>query len=436
MALSYCEVCGVLIKGGGQDLPEGVICDECFASRQVEVPEESGQDEASPKEKIQFECPYCAAVLRVAVSRGKRTNIRCPKCAETFYAAPDGSVKARLEGNTTQVLVQDDLYDTLSTPASGTDPGDEEQTGTRAMRAAKNATQPMRPMGHASTQPLRPLGGGKGSGAHRRPTAGFPPLRGGGSGQQDKPTGKFGQLGEAPSVRRPSGGGAVGGSGGLDLLPEEVTISDVRRKTATHKRQELRASDEGRIALDAGSLREKTARLKRDKLHEKIEEELPAAEPAPSPAKRKKPKPKAPKKSGRVSDRIKRKDSGKLDKSSGTIKREKRVATARQRADEIEAERSGRALKLGLGWILVALPLLVALFFMRLGWRDASLVAPEKPAGRALRAAGAQGDRAVRSLNELLPAGSRLPDLPPERPVSLPPGSIGPVTSQGAPGPR
>jgi len=432
VALSYCEVCGVLIKGGGQDLPEGVICDECFASRQVEVPEESGVDEANPKEKIQFECPYCAAVLRVAVNRGKRTNIRCPKCTETFYAAPDGSVKARLEGNTTQVLVQDDLYDTLSTPSSGTEAGPDEQTSTRAMRAAKNATQPMRPMGHASTQPLRPLGGAKSSGAHQRPTAGFPPLRPGGSGQHDKPTGSFGQLGEAPAVLQPGGGGAGGGSGGLDLLPEEVSISDVRRKTATHMRQELRASDEGRIALDAGSLREKTERLKRGKLHEKMEEELPAAEPA-SRSTGKKPKPKAPKKSGRVSDRIKRKDSGKLDKSSGTIKREKRVATARQRADEIEAERSGRALRLGMGWILVTLPLLAALFFMRLGWREASLVAPEKPVGRALRAAGGQGDRAVRSLNELLPAGSRLPDLPPERPVSLPPGGVTPVTSRSAP---
>lgn len=417
MALSYCEVCGVLIKGGGQDLPEGVICDECFASRQVEVPEESGVDEANPKEKIQFECPYCAAVLRVAVNRGKRTNIRCPKCTETFYAAADGSVKARLEGNTTQVLVQDDLYDTLSTPASGTAPEPDEQTDTRTMRAAKNSTQPLRPMGHAATQPLRPLGG-KSSGAHRRPTASFPPLRPA-SGQHD-----------APQVLQP--GPAAAGTGGLDLLPEEVTISDVRRKTATHKRQELRASDEGRIALDAGSLREKTERLKRDKLHDKILEDVPEPEPAParSTTKRKKKKPKAPKKSGRISDRHKRKDSGKLDKSSGTIKREKRVATARQRADEIEAERSGRALKLGLGWILVAVPLLVALFFMRLGWREASLVAPEKPVGRALRAAGAQGDRAVRSLNELLPAGSRLPDLPPERPVALPPGGVTPVTSK------
>ena len=70
MALSYCEICGVLIPGGSSlsDDPEGVICDGCYDSRQVVLGDDSS-DEAipldAPLEPVQFECVYCRSLLRL-----------------------------------------------------------------------------------------------------------------------------------------------------------------------------------------------------------------------------------------------------------------------------------------------------------------------------------------------------------------------------------
>ncbi|MGE0707384.1 MAG: hypothetical protein AB7N76_04460 [Planctomycetota bacterium] len=437
MALSYCEVCGVLIKGGGQELPEGVICDECFESRRVDVPEESEVDVAHPKEKIQFECPYCGAVLRVAVHVGKRTNIRCPKCTETFYAEADGSVKARLEGNTTQVIQQEDLLPEL-TPSRGqpkAPPQEASSTGTQPMRAVReDQTQPLR--NQSATQPLAPLKpstqrvGPSIAGAGSAPVL---PQQPGGAPRTGVLQGGF--LG-SPSVIRPTSNDAHPGPD-LKLLPEEVTIADVQRKTA--RVADLRASDEGRIDLDTSSLKEKTRRLTRDGLKKELEQkggratgrkQQAAEEPAPDEES------KSPKKGKtanlgkgaratgktKASDRLK-KSSGRLEKSSGTVKREKRVQAARERADELESESSRRALTLAFGWACVLLPVLVALFLARLADRQAGLVQADKPVGKALHVLGRQSDRAVRSLNELL--GGAVPDLPPERPR----GGAAPVTT-------
>ncbi len=143
MALAYCEVCGVLLPGeAGGDLPEGVICDACFASRRVVVEPETMP---SAGDAVEFSCVYCKSVLRVAAV-AKRTKVRCPKCSETFFLQEDGSVEARLQGNTTAILAKPERLDPL-TPPQGT-PAD---TGGK--------TQPMNKLAAPSDVVLEPLGG-------------------------------------------------------------------------------------------------------------------------------------------------------------------------------------------------------------------------------------------------------------------------------------
>jgi hypothetical protein len=442
MALSYCEVCGVLIKGGGQELPEGVICDDCFDSRQVDVPEESAMESVSTKETIQFECPYCHAVLRVSVNVGKRTNIRCPRCSETFYCEADRSVKARLEGNTTQVIQQEELLPEL-TPSQGFQPAPD-----------FNSTQPLgpggtQPMPKASgTQPMRALGQPQ----HMTPSTGrYGPGALGQPQHMTPSTGRLsgGAMGHSPTVIQPGSSDAHDGPD-LELLPEDTKISDVRRKPT--RSLGLRASDEGRLDLDTDSLKEKTRRFsKKDVEAERkrqtgragSERKKGGAHKPKAPAKRAASGRLGKKKGGRGTDKVQRKggrgtdkvkrtgDGGALDKSSGTVKREKRVVAARSRADEIEAETGRRALRWGLGFAAVFVPLVLALFLARLGHRQAALVRADRPVGKLLSSAGRQSDRAVRSLNELV--GGLVPDLPPERPAgvgAVSSGSQAPVTTR------
>ena len=97
--LSYCEICGVLLPGSGErSAPEGVICDTCFASRQVLLSESSEEVAVAPPPpdgRVQFECVYCRSLLRLPAVEA-RTSVRCPQCAEQFYLCPDGRVEARL----------------------------------------------------------------------------------------------------------------------------------------------------------------------------------------------------------------------------------------------------------------------------------------------------------------------------------------------------
>lgn len=372
MALTYCEVCGVLIKGGGADVPEGVICDECFSSRQVMVESDSELVRAEPaaEEKIQFGCPYCSAVLRLAVPPGDRLHVRCPKCSETFYADSDGTVTAQLEGNTTQVLLQEDVGLPNLTPPTGS------ASGTQPM-AALNKTRPLQALGGGALAPnLQPSAGG---------------------GLELRPTGQH-----RPVAPPPSSG------------------------------SNLRASDEGRINLDTQALKAKTQRFGQgsekgprgtgrprrttgrtktgtDKLPRPQADEgadkkpQKAVGPAPK-AKRKGVVPKGKKASERFNK-----------VSSGAIKR------AVNRGNELEREGERRALRTALSWGAVLAPSLLAVFLGVLVGRDAGLVEPTKPVGRFLHSAGGQGDRAVRAINGLLPPDSRVPGLASERPVGTAP---------------
>ncbi len=80
MALSYCEICGVLIKGeGGLELPEGVICDGCYESRQVEIGTSTDDEEMDEFDlgalvgPAQFECVYCQSLLRLPLPPARHT---------------------------------------------------------------------------------------------------------------------------------------------------------------------------------------------------------------------------------------------------------------------------------------------------------------------------------------------------------------------------
>lgn len=378
MALTYCEVCGVLIKGGGADVPEGVICGECFSSRQVMLESDSNLVMAEPasEEKIQFGCPYCSAVLRLAVPDGDRLHVRCPKCSETFYADSDGTVTAQLEGNTTQVLLQADVGLPNLTP-----------TGV-------SSTRPMQVMDrNNATRPLPALGGG----------------------------------GLAPNLQ-------ASPAGGLELRP-----TGRLNPKAAPVASNLRASDEGRLSLDTQALKAKTQRLgtgrtqtkgkttgrpKRttgrtkggtDKLPRPAAELdlAPPSGPEPAMAKVKGPSPTA-KRKGKIPKG--KKASERFSKvSSGRIKR------AVTRGNELEREEERRTLRGALSWAFVLAPALLAVFLGVLVSRDAGLVEPTKPTGRVLHQAGGQGDRAIRAINALLPVDSRVPGLKPERPLGTAP---------------
>jgi len=369
VALTYCEVCGVLIKGGGADVPEGVICDDCFSSRQVMVESDSELVLAQPAsdEKIQFGCPYCSAVLRLAVPPGDRLHVRCPRCSETFYADSDGTVTAQLEGNTTQVLLQEDVGLPSLTPSGG-----------------HSGTQPMPAMN--KTRPLQALGGG----------------------------------GLAPNLQSSP-------AGGLELRPTGTFAPSSQTPAASN----LRASDEGRINLDTQSLKAKTQRFgkgtgkgpkatgrKRTTGRTKGGTDKLPRPASPEPA------PKAPKKVEGPAPLAKRK--GVVPKGKKASERFNKVSSGRikravNRGNELEREEERRALRTAISWALILAPALLAVFFGVLVGRDAGLVQPTKPVGRFLHSTGGQGDRAVRAINALLPPGSRVPGLASERPVGTAP---------------
>lgn len=238
MALSYCEVCGALIRGEpAADLPDGVICEDCYASRRVVVAEEPEAEAARPA-TVEFGCVYCKSVLRVhAVAQ--RTKVRCPKCSETFFMNPDGSIEARLEGNTTAIIAKPEGLDPL-TPASGTPEGKAGKF-TRLGMDANTKTQPLKRPTGALALPIESLD---------------PP-----DDDDDEP------------------------SEPLELLPPEVGPGEV----APEDDPALHASDEGRVDLDAEGLKRKTARFQQQK---KNTRRLPrdgvlaerAKEPDPDPA--------------------------------------------------------------------------------------------------------------------------------------------------------
>ncbi|MDC3379433.1 hypothetical protein OAX78_04035, partial [Planctomycetota bacterium] len=100
--LTYCEICGTLIKQGeaSQATPEGVICDGCFQSRRAIVPPDAVAMGTTESDLLQFNCCYCESLLRVK-SIEARTKIKCPSCTRTFFVNPDGRVEAEMEGKTT-----------------------------------------------------------------------------------------------------------------------------------------------------------------------------------------------------------------------------------------------------------------------------------------------------------------------------------------------
>jgi LSD1 subclass zinc finger protein len=124
-----------------------VICDTCFASRQVLVESSEGDD------RIQFECAYCRSLLRLPPVEAK-TDVRCPQCQETFFLMPDGGVEARLQGSTTAILTKEEALRNL-TPTAGNLIGVD---GAQVLDPdARNKTQPLRTVGKAQKKILRDL---------------------------------------------------------------------------------------------------------------------------------------------------------------------------------------------------------------------------------------------------------------------------------------
>lgn len=66
-------------------------------------------------EFVEMGCVYCDAELKVPAV-AQRTKVRCPSCTEAFFLEPDGTVAARLEGNSTTILEQPARIDPLTPP--------------------------------------------------------------------------------------------------------------------------------------------------------------------------------------------------------------------------------------------------------------------------------------------------------------------------------
>ncbi|RMG16694.1 MAG: hypothetical protein D6731_05585, partial [Planctomycetota bacterium] len=364
MALIYCEICGVLLQqpGSGAD-PEGVICDDCFASRQAVVSGEEEVAEPAAPAYVQFECVYCRSLLRLpAVAH--RTSVKCPQCREAFFLCPDGRVEARLEGNTTQILDKDHTLRALTPPAENPD-------RTQALGRPHAKTQPVSPVSETQRAALRDL-----AEKNRDLIQELPPrlvlpvdtrrrerlLRQRAETRDFEPV----DLGSDTQERR-----SLAKADTAELPPEA--------------RQALRASDEGRIDLDASALRAKAGDT--------------AAVPPSAPAGGAGLRAKAPRKRRSASERFAgvRKDAA---------AKERRAAQAVERVVEIERGKARSALRAFLLWLVYLLPLAASALALSMTTRRAGLLMQDGPRA-VLERSGERVRAGARALLERLPAPAR-----------------------------
>jgi hypothetical protein len=347
--LAYCEICGVLIPGGsGEEAPEGVICGDCFASRQVVV------TDATPDpivDKVQFECVYCRSLLRLPAVQ-QRTNVKCPQCAEAFFLHPDGNVEARLEANTTAILAKEEALKELSKVERELD-----GPKTQAVRAHEK-TQPISPVSQTQKAALRDLAAKNLDVVQDLPPREVLPV-------------------DSRRAERPAGGPD------LDLLPDGVGPGEVE-ETAVQLEphghgSDLRASDEGRIDLDVERLRQRTkTRRLRDK----------------APARR----------GSKASTRKLARERSPEDARARQEKRERREQRqldAARKANELERTRAKRSVRGSLLVLSVLLPGLAAFLFLSMTVRGQGF-ATRGAVGEFLQSAGLQAQAGVRHLDDLL----------------------------------
>lgn len=363
MALVYCEICGVLIKGQQeQEVPEGVICDGCFASRRAVVSEAPAPP--SDEAMVQFNCCYCRSLLRLRAV-GKRTRIKCPKCNDHFYLNPDGRLESRLEGNTTAVFAADVSLNPL-TPQGGTSPLDTPTNKTQPLRrdavAGLSKTQPMsrEAIGqHALLEELKPKkleflddvpGRGKDDAA-TVDTAGY-----------DSPK--------------------------LDLAPEPGA------RRADPPTAVLRPSEEGRIDFDADGLRRKTAKYEQSKL-------TGGAGGKVTTKKLKRPDPPPPEDASAPR-------ADKAEKEARREERERRAAEAAKKAQELVASDEKQRLGTLALTAVSLLPALLAVLILPMTLRGTGF-ATRGEVGAQLERLGGAVDRGARGLGKLVN-----PHLPPE----------------------
>jgi len=389
MALVYCEICGILIKGGQApiELPEGVICEGCFASRKAVVTEAAPPAAPAPDGVVQFDCCYCESLLRLkAVAR--RTRVRCPKCGEAFYLHPDGHIEAKLEGGRTAVLQKDDVAPPPLTSAEQ-DSGMKTQPLKRPPSVNPSASQQ-----RAMLEELKPK---------RLDFIDSIPDRGAGPA----PVIDTDQY-ETPAA------GPPGGGGGLDLAPEGVgpgqTDAFELRPTGepdSDPELDLRPSEEGEVDFDAAGLKRKTSKLRPSRSKGKgsrrrrggrrvsSRRSRPPEEPEPQPEEELGPE-----------EREARAEQAKAEREERK-RRERRLAQAGTRGQQLAAERERRTLGAALLWGLLVLPVLTGVGLAAMTTRGTGF-ATRGGFGRGLAGIGESVDVGIRTLNDFLPEGARL----------------------------
>lgn len=369
MALVYCEICGVLIKGApGAEGPEGVICEGCFASRRV-TPQDPGGEPSEP-EVLQFTCCYCQSLLRLRPV-DRRTRVRCPQCGDTFYLHADGRIESKFQGSQTAVLQQDQvsplLNQTLGTPAPSfgnkTQPLRRPEPGLQ--ESLLDELKPKR-LEFAEALPEKQVGPGQMIDTEKfrsEPSLELLP-EGIGPGQRDEAR-KYQEYVDQQ-----------------DLLPDEDSDDDG-----------LSASDDGRLDLDAEGLRRKTGQLH-------------AVGKGKRSGKRKTraPREKPPKEELTPEERKARQK----EKEEQEKERARRLAEAERRGQEV-ASAGARRLLGGLGlWALWLLPILVVGLLASSTTRGAGF-AVRGGIGSGLERLGERVERGVRAVNKMLPPEAQMP---------------------------
>lgn len=385
MALTYCEVCGVLIQADQPQVsvPEGVICEPCFASRQVEPAEPAP---AAETEFVQFNCCYCQSLLRLkAVPR--RTRIRCPKCNDYFYLHEDGRIEAKLEGSTTAVMASPVANMRPLTPNEGMRPATP-ATGSLPAPPSPDKTQPMK------RQPPLPEPASQAS-----LLKGLEPIK-----RMDF----LDKLADKPKGENLVDTDAYASTGpALDLLPQNVGPGKAAKSTP--REVSLRPSEEGQVDLDAEGLKRKTQKYQTgSKARPTGKRKAQEAEPEPEPPKKKRPK--------QDEDEAARADLARDEERAREKREEKerRAAEAARRGAELEAQ----AAKKGLGALavvtLAALPAIACGLLLSMTTRGTGF-AVRGGIGDGMRNLGGVVDRGVRALGTtvnpaLPPGGPRLPE--------------------------
>lgn len=371
MALVYCEICGVLIKGQGAQSPEGVICEGCFASRRV-VPEESGAD-AAGTDVLQFACCYCQSLLRLKPVE-RRTRVRCPQCGDTFYLHADGRIESKFQGNSTAVLQQDQvsplMNQTMGTPAPN----------------LGSKTQPLRrpaELGHQESllDELKPK---RLEFAESLPQKQITP-----AAMID--TEKF--RTERSLDLLPEGVGP-GQAEEVGQMIEAGELVDTDEESGSDS--DLSASDDGRLDLDAEGLKRKTGQLRpvrgkrgpgKKKRRERSEREPKEKKEELTPEQRE----------------ARRKEQAEQEKE-----RARRLAEAERRGAELASQGARQVMGGLLLWGLLLLPLLGSPLLALSATSEAGF-ATRGGLGRGLGHLGERVERGLRTVNGMLPPDVRLP---------------------------